>query len=198
MANKYEKINAATQILFDEALEKYHGGTSAVGVTFDLLFGYAPVNDEGERTGPALKISGYPTNSISKIVDLANRVKGNGDAQIILDGDTWADLKDEQKIAILDRAINQFDIARNLDGEVVTDTHGRPKLKMVKADWQFSYYSNIAKRHGKNSPEMESIKQFSEVFKQTIFGFTEDVKELKNLEIVKEKSAPKKKADTKK
>jgi hypothetical protein len=157
MANKYAKVDVETSQIFEEVLGENHDEMTAIGVTFDILFGYAPVNDEGERTGNALKIHGFPTNSISSIVNLKNRVKGNADAEIVLDGDIWPDLTIEQKKAVLDRAVEQFEISRNIDGEVITDTHGRPKLKMRQADWCISVFTDIVKRHGVNAPESAQL-----------------------------------------
>jgi hypothetical protein len=157
MANRYAKVDEETQSIFDTALTIDHDVFLVNGVTFDILFGYAPVNDEGQTTGPALKIHGYPVNSISSITNLKNRVKGNADAEIILDGDTWPQLTEAQKNAVADRALECFEVARNIDGETITDTHGRPKLKMRLADWHISIFTDIVKRHGSSSPEVAQL-----------------------------------------
>lgn len=162
MANKYTKADEETLKMLDAVVAEHHDDLSAHGVTFDVLFGFAPTNDEGERTGPALKIHGYPTNSISSITNLKNRVKGNADVEIILDGDSWGKLTTEQKTAILDRAVEHFELARNVDGESISDTHGRPKIKMVQADWQISIFNSIAHRHGLNSPEGQQLSLLAE------------------------------------
>jgi hypothetical protein len=171
MANKYTKIDKGTKELVDQVLKNHQGGLNAVGVKFDFLFGYAPVNDDGERTGPALKVHGIPTNSISRIVNLRDRVKGNGDAEVILDGDTWPNLTEAQQVAIIDRALEHFEISRDIDGEVIFDTHGRPKLKLRQADWTITLFNSIAVRHGEASPEVETLRKFSEACSQTYFAF---------------------------
>jgi hypothetical protein len=196
MANKFEKIGADIQTLFDEVLEEHHQELIAIGVSFDILIGYAPKNDEGERTGPALKIHGLPTNSMSGIVNLKNRVKGNADAEIILDGDTWPTLQDDQKKAILDRALEYFVVARNIDGEVIMDTHGRPKLKMRQPDWNFSLFNSIAARHGAASPEVETMKSFAKTQSETYFSFMQ-IEDGGQAPAPKKKSAPKKPATPK-
>jgi hypothetical protein len=171
MANRYAKIDKETKSILDEVLKTHQKDLNANSVKFDVLFGYAPVNDEGEQTGPALKIHGYPTNSISRIVNLRDRVKGNADAEVILDGDTWESLTNEQKAAVIDRALEQFELARNIDGEVITDNHGRPKLKMRQADWMLSMFNSIAIRHGAASPEVEQLKIFTDKCSQIYFPF---------------------------
>lgn len=176
MASKYIKADAVTQTLFDEVVAEHHKELDAIGITFDVLLGFAAKNDDGEVTGPALKIHGFPTNSISAIVNLKNRVKGNADAEIILDGDTLPNLNDEQIRAVIDRAIQFFEVARNIDGAVVLDTHGRPKLKMRAADWNFQLFNCIAERHGVASPEVETLKRFSKQCSTLYFTFMEETK----------------------
>jgi len=185
MANKYIKADAVTQTLFDEVLAEHHGELNAIGITFDVLLGFAAKNDDGESTGAALKIHGFPTNSVSAIVNLKNRVKGNADAEIILDGDTWASLNEEQQSAVIDRAIQFFEVARNIDGAVVLDTHGRPKLKMRAADWNFQLFNCIAERHGVASPEVETLKRFSKQCSTLYFPFMEESKNAKALKAPK-------------
>lgn len=171
MANRYAKIDKDTKSIMDEVLKTHQKDLYSNNVKFDALFGYAPVNDEGEQTGPALKVHGFPTNSISRIVNLRDRVKGNADAEIILDGDSWVNLTKEQKAAVIDRALQHFELARNIDGEVITDTHGRPKLKMRQADWALMMFNSIAIRHGAASPEVEQLKIFTDKCSQIYFPF---------------------------
>jgi hypothetical protein len=175
MANKYTKADNETRAEIDGVIKEHHEELSAIGVEFDVLFGYAPTNDEGEITGSALKVHGYPVNSVSRIVNLRDRVKGNADAEIILDGDAWPKLEPEQKTAVIDRAISQFVIARNIDGEVILDTHGRPKLKLRQADWHIEIYNDIASRHGANSPEITQLMGLAKSG-QIDFGFMKQLK----------------------
>lgn len=175
MANKYIKADEATQAIFNEILEEHHKELSAVGITFDLLFGYAAKNDDQEIIGNALKVGGFPTNSISSIIDLKNRVKGNADAEVVLDGDTWPKLDEEQKRAVIDRALQHFVVARNIDDAVVLDTHGRPKLKLRKEDWRISLFNVIAQRHGVASPEVDTLKRFTKECANIYFPFMDDM-----------------------
>jgi hypothetical protein len=172
MPSRYEKAPVEAHEILDQLVELYHKDHYAIGTKFDILMAYAPENDEGEKTGTALKMHGYPCNGVARIVGLKERVKGCGDAEIILDGDTWPGLEPEQQSAIIDHELCHFVIRRNLQGEVLNDTHGRPKLRMRLHDVQHGWFREVAMRHGDASPEIDQAKKlFTDEIGQVFFPF---------------------------
>jgi hypothetical protein len=177
MPSRYTQANQDTYGRLNNIINLYYQEFGAVGVHIDLLMAFAPENEAGEKLGPALKLRGYGCNAIVKIIGLMDRVMGRGDAQIVLDGDRWDKLSPEQRDAILDHEMQHLIIARNVDGETVIDTHGRPKLKMRLHDREFGFFDIIAERHGEASAEVEQCKGWMEDAGAVYFPFMKTLKE---------------------
>lgn len=158
MASKYTKADSVTYEILSELISEKHQDLHTAGVSIDMLFAYAPENDAGERTSTALKLHGYACNAITRIVNLRNRVMGRGDAEIELDGDIWPELTDRQRLAILDHELSHLVVSRNVQGEMILDSHSRPKLKMVLHDYHIGGFSEVAKRWGIDSSEISQIR----------------------------------------
>lgn len=175
MASKYTKADKETLKIFKRVLSTHHEELTAVGVAFDILLGFAPENSEGEAVCAALKLHGYEANAITKIVGLKDRVLGQADAQIVLDGDLWTreedPLSDEQKAAILDHEIYHIQVKRDHEGAVINDTHGRPKLKMRLHDRQIGWFDAVARRNGEHSVEVKQASLLAKEAGQIYFNF---------------------------
>ena len=135
-------------------IKQYHKDLNTVGVKLEYLFAYAPTNEAGEKKGAALKSHGYPCSGAAGIINLEGRVMGRQDGKVILDGDGWGRMSEQQQNALLDHEISHFLVARNLEGEAIYDDCGRPKLKMRLHDFQAGWFHDIAARHGAASAEM--------------------------------------------
>jgi hypothetical protein len=150
-------------------LEKYHPQLHDADLIVDVLVAFATKNEHGEPRGPALSHGGYPAIATVKINPLKQRVLGQGDALITLDGDRWGDFSAEEQRAILDHELTHLNLVVSEDGGGVEgDDIGRPKLRVVKHDHQFGWFDAVVRRHGKNSVEWGQFAAFQEkAFKQT-------------------------------
>lgn len=171
MASRYEKGSKETLAIVKELVKEFHKDLDTQEVKIDVLMAFAPENDAGEKVGCAVRLHGYQANALTSIVNLKNRVKGCGDAEIILDGDMWDSLEEKQQRAILDHQLQFLVVRRNHTGEVLVDTHGRPKLGMRKHDRQVGWFDSVAKRHGEDSIEVQQAKAIFDEAGQVYFGF---------------------------
>lgn len=132
-----------------------HKPLSDCGVTLSLLFAYGDRDDEtGELNGDAITHHGQRALGLARIVNEKDRVKGNPDAEIILDGDYWVIIDEPVQRALLDHELHHISV-KTTKGIIQHDCAGRPKLKMRKHDIEIGWFKCIAERHGKNSMEQQ-------------------------------------------
>ena len=138
-----------------------HKPLVAAKVTIDFLYAYADRDNKGNRKNDALVLHGYPALGICKKTSLKDRAKGNGDAEILLDGDWWKEATDEQQRALLDHELHHLFFTGDLDDL------DRPILSIRQHDFNFGWFKIIAERHGAASQEqmqaavmMESSGQY--------------------------------------
>lgn len=155
----YRKASAEVNQIVEEMLEKYHGPLRESGIKIECLFAYALTDDNGDSTGPALKLGGYACNAIVRVLNLKDRTVGRGDAEICIDGDQWDTWSDEQKAALIDHEIEHLELKVDGDNNVVRDDLDRPKLRLKKHDHQFGWFDSIARRHGAASFEVQQFRQ---------------------------------------
>src|SRR4029079_3844239 len=98
-------------------------------VTFDFMFAFAERNDKDEIVGNALTKNGLPPLGIARIVNLKDRAKGLGDAEICLDHDRWEFMGEKERRALLDHELYHLQVRIDKRG-LVRDDIGRPKLKI--------------------------------------------------------------------
>lgn len=122
-------------------------------VKIDVVFAFGPRNEDGEQTGPALMLHGYPCLGVASITKLKERVKGDGDCEIALDGDQWPDLSPRQREALIDHELTHFLMFETEDG-LKRDDLGRPMLKMRMHDFDVGWFHSIAERYGRDSFEV--------------------------------------------
>lgn len=154
----YRKASAEVNQIVEQMLEKYHGPLRDAGVQIECLFAFALTDDNGDSTGPALKLGGYPCNAVVRILNLKDRTVGRGDAEIVIDGDQWDTWDDEQKRALIDHEIEHLELKTDDEG-VIRDDLGRPKLRLRKHDVHFGWFDSIARRHGAASFEVQQFRQ---------------------------------------
>lgn len=152
-------------------LKEHHADLHAAGVTVDLIFAYAGENDAGEKIGPALKLGGYACAGIASKVPLLGRVMGRADVQVLLDGDKWEELHEDQQTALIDHEITHFALAKDSEGGTILDTHGRPKIKMKLHDFDFGWFTSIAERYKEASGEVIQAAQLYQQAGQSYFPF---------------------------
>jgi hypothetical protein len=169
--NKFTRADKEVTDLAKEIITEHCEELGAVGVTFDILMAHAPENDAGEKTGPALKLHGYPCGGIISIQSLKNRVIGSSDALILLDADQWQDMEENDRKALLHHELHHVTISRDVEGGVIYDTHGRPKLKLRLHDVQVGWFTHIAKIYKEHSGEVQDARKIFDQHGNTLFPF---------------------------
>src|SRR6266576_2416964 len=141
-----------------------HAPTLAAEVTLDLVFAF-PDYDEatGEPINDALKKNGVKALGVTRIVNLKDRAKGLGDAEICLDGHWWETADENEQRALLDHELHHIVPTKK------TDDLGRPKLKLRKHDAEFGWFAIIAQRHGIASQERKQAAKMVEIYGQFFF-----------------------------
>lgn len=145
----------------DRILKQFDSHKSLVdlGVTVDLLFAHAEVDEDGMPKGDALKHHGVKALGIAKILSLKHRVAGRADAEITLDGDWWNDAPQDQRDALLDHELHHLTVKTDGKMKPTYDDIGRPKLRMRPHDYDFGWFNIIAVRHGLASNEVRQAAQ---------------------------------------
>jgi hypothetical protein len=95
-------------------------------VRIDFLFAYGDRDGAGNLTSNALTLHGVKASGIAKKTSLKDRAKGLGDAEILLDGDWWAEHSQPERLALLDHELHHISVM-GLNGVFDTDDLGRPK-----------------------------------------------------------------------
>ena len=151
MAKTYERAPDEVEERAERLINLYHTDLELAGVRIDFIFA---TNDDGT----AVTHHGYPALALCRVVSLKDRAKKMGDAEIVIDGVAYDAMSDAQKDGLLDHELEHLIVVRDKDGEIATDDLYRPKLKLKKHDWQMGWFTNIAQRHGMNSPEVYQAK----------------------------------------
>ena len=128
-------------------------------VRVDFVWAYADLDDEGQPCNDAITLRGHRAYGLSKIINLKDRAKGNGDAEILIDHDFWVTIPEAQQRALLDHELNHIQVCVTKTGVAKLDDLGRPKLKLRKHDIEVGWFSSVAQRHGVHSMEQIQAKQ---------------------------------------
>ena len=139
-------------------MREYEAELDAVGIRVDTLLAFADRNDQGEKTGPAIKAKGYPADGCIRSTNLKDRVKGLGDAEMILDGDKWQEMNSEEQDALIHHELHHLVPARKADGELILDSHNRPKIRMRLHDIELGMFIDVARAHGMASGEVQAMQ----------------------------------------
>lgn len=145
----FQKCDPSVKKLADEILKEFdsYEKLRAAEPRIDFLFAYPDYDENDQPTNDAIKHQGVKALGLCRIVNLKDRTKGLGDAEILLDGDWWKGASDEEQKALLDHELHHLAYVDK------RDNLGRPKLKLRKHDFQFGWFTLIASRHGVHSQE---------------------------------------------
>lgn len=163
---RYEKAPADVMQVVERMTERYHPQLRDAGVTITCLMAFPLTDENGDSKGPALKHQGYPAQAVVKIIGLKERTDGRADAEIVIDGDNWPLLSDEEKDALIDHELEHLELKTDKDGLLVRDDLERPKLVCRKHDFQAGWFDSIVRRHGRASPELRQFNDFQTVHYQ--------------------------------
>lgn len=155
MSKKYkpapERLNARIVAL----LKKYHPELSMVKPHIDVLF----ATSTGDS--PAVSHGGYPAYAVVRVVNLKDRAKNNGDAEIVIDQVAFEKMTEQQQDALLDHELEHLEVKLDEGGTVKFDACKRPCLGIKKHDRQFGWFDAIAQRHGVHSIEIMQARELA-------------------------------------
>ena len=163
MPTTYEKANIEVVETLDEVMTLYHPHLKDAGVTVDVLLAHA----DPESEEPAVKAHGYEAAAVVRNINLKDRVKGNGDVEIVIDGDKINEWSLTQLKALLDHELTHVELARDKYGAIKRDDLDRPKLTMRLHDRHFGWFDGVARRWGFDSFE---VQQATEMVKDWEFA----------------------------
>lgn len=166
MSKKYSEVSSDVLERLEAVRAKHHAHLEAVSIAALFVF-----TDEDEAV---LQHSGYPASAVTKVVGLKERAAGMADALIVIDRHTWSELGARQKDALLDHELTH--LMPEIDSETGAtkqDSLGRMKLKIRKHDHQIGWFTEVAERHGENSPELQQVAALINGGGQMYFDFTQ-------------------------
>jgi hypothetical protein len=143
-------------------------------VSVDVLMAYARRDGNGDPVGPALTLAGYQCLGKIKIMGTKDRAAGRGDVELLLDGDRWTELADEEQASVIDHELTHIELHVGDDG-LKRDDLDRPRLRQRKHDHQFGWFDEVVRRHGRDSIEWQQYEHFAEVgYQQLWLPFIEE------------------------
>ncbi len=168
----YSKCPDAVAKRATSLIKKFHPDLGIVGLTIDFI---SVVNDiEGE---PALMLNGYQCAAVVKIIGPKERAIGRADAEIVIDEESYLQMPDETKDALIDHELYHLEVVKNKHGKPRKDQYGRPKLAMRKHDHSYGWFNEIAQRHGSASLECQQSTRLFLAGKQLYFSFALKLKD---------------------
>ncbi len=172
MAATYQKADVGTIALLNLVQQKHHPRLILNDVRIGVLFAIAKVDDDGNKTGPAIKgYAGAPAGASVKNVSLKDRVVKDYDVEMLIDGDEWPHLPECVQVALLDHELTHIDPT----GE--TDDLGRPKIKMREEDFIAWGFWEVIKRHGAAAMEHRALKRLEDKHGQLLLELPDLLKQ---------------------
>jgi len=140
-------------------------------VRIDYLMCYAPTDDAGAPTGPAISHDGMPALGLAKKTKLEDRALGGGDCRVLLDAAWWThpERTDRQRRGLLAHELYHFEIVMDEQTGILLDSCKRPKIDLRKHDLQFGWFRHIAKTYGADSVECQQAETMMEEECQTFW-----------------------------
>lgn len=145
--------------LLAAVMNEFHPHLRDAGLWVDILLAHADTDENGDANRPALKLHGYQCCATIRILGLKDRVAGRGDVELLLDGDQYDTWSEDQLRAIFDHELTHLELKVSDDGCVKRDDISRPLLRMRNHDHQFGWFDCVARRHGRNSIEIQQAEK---------------------------------------
>ena len=181
----YEKADGSTQKLFQQVAKKVNKDV-AEKVNLEVMF--AKDADNGEQLH-VLKKSSYDVFGYVDFTNLKRRAAGGPDAVAFIDFNDWEAASVGEREGMIDHLLTQIEIAKNKDGEIITDSAKRPKLKRRQYDLLLTGFKDVVERHGAAAPESRAFSVCKPAFAQLNLWDGENPSESVSLKKLKGKNA---------
>lgn len=170
----YKRATTEIKKLVANVMKIWHKPLEDAGVKLSILTAWAPVDENDQPKGRPIVHRGLAVLAYVKICSLKQRVQGVGDAELIIDGQYWKDLKATKKKALIDHELEHLKIVFGEQDQAKTDSEGRPKMKMKLHDYELGGFNDVAQRNQYESLECEQIRGVFESDPQLFFAFVGD------------------------
>ncbi len=149
----FEQANKGAADMLARVVADYHPGLDEVDVEF-LFHKDEKANGEAVR----MRVAGYATPGVVKILGPVDRALGHGDVRIIVCKTAWDDMEQPEQRALLDHLLTRVERVGE-SGDL--DEYDRPKLQKRRADFRLEGFREVAERHGEHAVEVRALERFA-------------------------------------
>lgn len=145
-------------------MSKFHQPLVDAGVLVDVVVALPSDNDGSD----IVKLHGRECYATISVVPYKMRVRGLGDATLLVDGPKWNDMPERQRAALIDHELHHLELAMtkgktvgeiDIPPRVKRDDLERPKLKLRPHDWEIGGFDLIVERHRDHSIEIMQCRE---------------------------------------
>ena len=161
--NTYEKGDDKDYAILTKTIDMYQNRLKDVKI--GLIKTFAPRDDNGDIKKNAIVRRGATVYAYINLVHPKNKLFKPYSAEITIDGDKWMEFTDEKKMALLDHELTHVDFKLDKKtGDVKKDEDGNPILRLIYDEIQFTAFSSVARKHGPNSVEYQTLQTLKDKF----------------------------------
>ena len=160
MGTTYESVDEGTLNLIYNVQAKLHRPHADAGVTVQAVMAHAPEDENGDATGPAIKVRGHSVSARIRVTTLKQRAMGDKDLEIEIDNDNWEILSHEEAVALIDHELRHVPLKLDKKGAVMRDDLERPMFQKRDHDFEVGFFHDNARQHGAVSPEVRQLARF--------------------------------------
>ncbi len=171
----FERAKDGVNVQVAKIMEKYHGDLHKSGCTVDVLMASPTTSEQGEVESAPLKKNGYPCVALIKIVGLADRVAGLSDVMLKIDAEKWKEMSMKQKDALIDHELTHLIVKTDKDGNAKRDDQDRPKLQMKRHDYELGIFTDVIRRHERDSVDYQAFDAIAKTIGQMNLQFMDTV-----------------------
>ena len=147
MPTTYGMPDSEVTATLKTAIAKWHQELEKHSVKIGVLMA-------SNENGPAVKHGGYAAAACVKAVPLKDRLTKHYDVEMLIDEAEWNSLTPAQRLALMDHELSHVLPTGK------KDDLNRPKVKIVKADWNVGDgFKDVVQRHGESAIEAWNIRR---------------------------------------
>ena len=160
----YRPGNPESMQIINRLIKNKFSDLREANVEVGCLFAYASENS----TAPPLSMNGWPAVAKVRVCSQKDRVAGMPDAQIMVDGEQWKNLRDRQKEALMAHELEHLEVQRGEGGTIKEDDCGRPKLKLKLHDFQIGVFKKNIEEYGEDSLDHAQLSPVAEYIQKLL------------------------------